>query len=92
MRAFRAKTRNRTPCRGVIGGVREIPPDRKGRTKRKITVALARRTGRKVVAVNTTPATAHTKTVYDNANVTTIGLIRVLIACMIFLIYLMLNI
>ena len=92
MKAFRAKTRNRTPCRGVIGGVREIPPDRKGKLKKKITVAMARRTGRTVFAVNTTPVTVHTNTVYDNANGTTLGLIRVLIACLAFLAYLMLNI
>lgn len=92
MRAFRAKIKNKTPCRGVIGGVRETPPDRKGRTKRKMTAALARRTGRKVLAVNTTNQVVSTpRTVYDNANVTTAGLIRVLIACLVFLITLMFN-
>jgi hypothetical protein len=92
VRAFRAKTRIRTPCRGVIGGVRETPPDRKGRTKRKTAAAVMRRTGRKVFAVNTAPVAISTPhTVYDNANVTTVGLIRVLIACLIFIVTLMLN-
>jgi hypothetical protein len=91
MRAFRAKTRNRTPCRGVIGGVREIPPDRKGKLKRKIAVAGTRRTRREVFAVNITPVAVRTNTIYDNANVTTLGLIRVLITCLTFLVYIMLN-
>lgn len=92
VRAFRAKIKNKTPCRGVIGGVRETPPDRKGRTKRKMTAALTRRSAGKVLAVNTAPhVVGTTRTVYDNANLTTNGLIRVLIVCLVFLIALMFN-
>lgn len=86
MRAFRAKTRNRTPCHGVIGGITEIPPDTKSRRKRK------RKIGTRFETMFNTTATsaARVHPSYDNANVTTPGLVRVFIACFVFMIILIL--
>jgi hypothetical protein len=84
MKAFRPKTRNTTPCHGVIGGVREIPPDTKTRRKRK-----TRLTKLETMFNATAPVAVRMNTCYDNANVTTPGLLRVLIVCFITMIVLM---
>jgi hypothetical protein len=81
----------KTPCRGVVGGVREIPPERKGRLKRTIAKAVLRRTMKTDYAINTAPVLVRATTVYDNRNLTSNGLIHVVIACLIFLIILIIN-
>lgn len=91
MRAYRVKTKIKTPCHGVVGGVREIPPERKGRLKRKIANAVLRRTVKTDYAINTAPVAVRANTVYDNRNLTNGGLIHVVIACLIFLIILIMN-
>jgi hypothetical protein len=91
MRAYRVKNKMKTPCRGVIGGVREIPPERKGRLKRTIAKAVLRRTMKTDYAINTAPVLVRATTVYDNRNLTNNGLIHVVIACLIFLIILIIN-
>ena len=91
MRAYRVKNKIKTPCHGVTGGVREIPPDRKGRLKRTIANAALRRIVRTDYAINTAPVVIRTNTVYDNRNLTNGGLIHVVIACLLFLIILIMN-
>ncbi|MDQ3111165.1 MAG: hypothetical protein M3R17_14835 [Bacteroidota bacterium] len=84
MKAFRAKTRNKAPCHGVVGGVVEIPPDTAVARKERIRHTLTRRVV-KLKTVSTMVAT-HTNTCYDNTNVTTAGLFRVFIVCLTFVV------
>lgn len=85
MKAFRAKIKNRNPCRGVIGGVVEIPPDtRKGKMKK----SKKQKIGSRQAFLFPLPRQTAVYTVYDNNNVTTPGLLRVFIVCFIFMIVL----
>jgi hypothetical protein len=77
MKAFRAKTRNKTPCHGVVGGVVEIPPDTPVKQNAAVRYTLTRR----VIKYNTTNTgmITSTNTCYDNANLSTTSLVRAFI-------------
>lgn len=88
MKAYRAKIKNRVPCRGVIGGVVEIPPDtRKGKLKKNKKQKSG--SGSRQAFLFPLPRQTAVHTVYDNSNVTTPGLLRVFIVCFIFMILMM---
>jgi hypothetical protein len=96
MKGYKAKIKNRIPCAGVIGGVTEIPPDTPLGERKKIRGRKGAAGGRKRNTASAQtflfplPRQTAVRTVYDNSNLTTPGLIRVLIVCLFVVIYLML--
>ncbi|HET6990972.1 MAG TPA: hypothetical protein VFJ43_06595 [Bacteroidia bacterium] len=90
MKAYRAKIKNRIPCAGVIGGIVEIPPDtRKGKkevNRKKVAGVRKNNSAAAKSFLFPLPRQTAVSTCYDNNNVTTPGLIRVLIVCCILVI------